>query len=253
MTARSRLPACPAGYHRERFLTHRRAGGSFFGSVAGRQRRNALPPANCRARDDASDAGRDHRARQALRLAPYTSMGTYIAETDPLVIERAQGSRLFDVDGRAYLDANSSWWSQSLGHSHPRLVAAVQRQAEKMFHCSLGGIAHPEAALLGQELCQVAPPGLSRVFFSDNGSTSVEVAVKLAVQYAAQNGAPQRTRFVALEGAFHGETVGATSLGGVEVFRRPFAGILFDCIHVASPGDASAYEHAFEELGRALD
>jgi adenosylmethionine-8-amino-7-oxononanoate aminotransferase len=183
---------------------------------------------------------------------PYTEMSSYIAETDPLVVARAEGPRLFDVDGRSYLDANSSWWSALLGHNHPRLVAALGRQAQTLCHVALAGITHPEAALLADEICAIAPKGLERVFFSDNGSTSVEVAVKLAVQFARQNGAPKRTRFVALEGAFHGETTGASSLGGVEVFRRPFAGILFDCVHVASPGDPAAYARAFEDLGRAV-
>jgi adenosylmethionine---8-amino-7-oxononanoate aminotransferase len=183
---------------------------------------------------------------------PYTEMGSYIAGTEPLVVARAAGSRLFDVDGRSFLDANSSWWVSTLGHNHPRLVEALRRQAEELCHCSLAGITHPGAALLADELVQVAPPGLERVFFSDNGSTSVEVAVKLAVQFAAQNGAPKRRRFLALEGAFHGETVGATSLGGVEVFRRPFAGILFDCVHVAPPTGSDAYARAFDDLDRAL-
>jgi adenosylmethionine-8-amino-7-oxononanoate aminotransferase len=184
---------------------------------------------------------------------PYTEMGSYIAETDPLVIAKAEGSRLFDLDGRAYLDANSSWWVAMLGHNHPRLVAALKRQADHMCHCSLAGITHPQAALLAEELCHAAPPGLCRVFYSDNGSTSVEVAVKLAVQFAAQNGAARRTRFVALEGAFHGDTVGAASLGGVEVFRRPFAGVLFDCVHVPSPASSEDYAGAFDALGRALE
>jgi adenosylmethionine-8-amino-7-oxononanoate aminotransferase len=183
---------------------------------------------------------------------PYTEMGSYIANTDPLVIARGEGSRLFDVDGRSFLDANSQWWVCALGHNHPRLVAALCRQAAALCHCSLAGIAHSEAAHLAEELCQVAPPGLERVFFSDNGSTAVEVAIKLAVQFAAQNGAPERKRFVALEGAFHGETVGVTSLGGVEVFRRPFAGILFDCVHVDPPADGAAYARAFEDMDRVL-
>jgi len=199
-------------------------------------------------------AGRDELITSDKRRVwhPYTEMGDYIAHGDPLVIARAEGARLFDVDGRAYLDANSSWWVATLGHNHPRLVAALKRQADRLCHCSLAGIIHPEAALLAEELCAVAPAGLERVFFSDNGSTAVEVAVKLAVQFAAQNGAPRRTRFVALDGAFHGETVGATSLGGVPVFRRPFAGILFDCVHVPAPADGAAYLRAFEELAKVM-
>src|SRR5690349_14255251 len=132
---------------------------------------------------------------------PYTEMGGYIAHTDPLVVGRAEGSRLYDVDGRSFLDANSSWWVCALGHNHPRLIAALQRQMEALCHCSLAGITHPEAAHLADELCAVSPAGLERVFFSDNGSTAVEVAIKLATQFAAQNGAPRRRRFLALEGA----------------------------------------------------
>ena len=183
---------------------------------------------------------------------PYTEMGSYISETDPIVVARARGPRLFDVDGRSYLDANSSWWVSTLGHNHPRLVAALARQAETLCHCALAGITHPEAALLADELCRVAPPGLERVFFSDNGSTSVEVAIKMALQFAEQNGAPRRRRFVAMEGAFHGETLGAASLGGVEVFRRSFSDVLFDCIRVPWPADGEAYGRAFEALERAL-
>src|SRR5262249_46628030 len=134
---------------------------------------------------------------------PYTEMGSYIAETDPLVIARAAGSRLYDVDGRSYIDANSSWWVASLGHNHPRLVQALARQSQTMCHCALAGITHPEAAQLADELCRVAPAGLTRVFFSDNGSTAVEVAIKMAVQLAVQTGRPRRKRFVSLESAFH--------------------------------------------------
>ena len=183
---------------------------------------------------------------------PYTEMSSYIAETDPLVVARAEGPRLFDVDGKSYLDANSSWWAALLGHNHPRLVAALVRQSADLCHCALAGITHPQAALLADEICRIAPRGLERVFFSDNGSTSVEVAMKLAVQFAKQNGAPRRHRFVALEGAFHGETLGATSLGGVELFRRPFSDIVVDCVHVAPPTEPDAYERAFADLERAL-
>jgi adenosylmethionine-8-amino-7-oxononanoate aminotransferase len=177
---------------------------------------------------------------------PYTSMDEYAARVDPIVVVRAQGARLFDADGRSYLDANSSWWVASLGHNHPRLVAALERQARENCHSALAGMTHAPAAELAEALCGVAPgrasaPGhqasLERVFFSDDGSTAVEVALKLAVQYWAQNGRPSRTRFVALDGDFHGETIGATAIGGVELFRRPFVGLLAECFHVPSPGD----------------
>lgn len=183
---------------------------------------------------------------------PYTPMRQYRDGTDPLVVVRAEGPRLYDADGRSYLDANSSWWVAALGHGHPRLVAALKRQADVLCHTALAGITHAPAAELADALVRAAPPGLAHVFFSDDGSTAVEVAMKLALQYWAQNGRPARRRFLALEGAFHGETLGVTALGGVEVFRRPFAGVLLDCIHVPAPGDGPAYEQAFGALERAL-
>jgi adenosylmethionine-8-amino-7-oxononanoate aminotransferase len=183
---------------------------------------------------------------------PYTPMQQYRDETDPLVIVRAEGARLHDADGRSYLDANSSWWVAALGHGHPRLVAALKRQADVLCHTALAGITHAPAVELAEALVGVAPSGLTHVFFSDDGSTAVEVAMKLALQYWAQNGRPARRRFLALEGAFHGETLGVTALGGVEVFRRPFAGVLLDCVHVSAPGDSVAYARAFEALERAV-
>jgi adenosylmethionine-8-amino-7-oxononanoate aminotransferase len=183
---------------------------------------------------------------------PYTPMGQYRDETDPLVIARAEGARLYDVDGRSYLDANSSWWVASLGHNHPRLIAALKRQADENCHSALAGMIHEPAAELAEALVRIAPTGLTHVFFSDDGSTAVEVAMKLALQYWAQNGRPARRRFVAFDGAFHGETLGVTALGGVEVFRRPFAGVLLECLHVAPPGDGEAFARAFEALERVV-
>jgi adenosylmethionine-8-amino-7-oxononanoate aminotransferase len=182
---------------------------------------------------------------------PYTAMDDYIERTDPLVVARAEGARLFDVDGRTYLDGNSSWYTAVLGHGHPRLVRALGDQAATLAHCSLAGTTHEPAARLAEELCAIAPRGLSRVFFTDNGSTSIEVAVKIAVQMWRQLGAPSKSRFLALEGAFHGDTIGAASLGGVEVFRRPFASVLFDCVRVPSPSE-EGMARAFEALERAV-
>jgi adenosylmethionine---8-amino-7-oxononanoate aminotransferase len=177
---------------------------------------------------------------------PYTSMDDYAKQVDPIVVVRAEGAWLHDADGRRYLDANSSWWVASLGHNHPRLVAALERQARENCHSALAGMTHPAAAELAEALCAVALPGLEHVFFSDDGSTAVEVALKLSVQYWAQNGRPARTRFAALDDGFHGETIGATAIGGVELFRRPFRGVLAECFHLPSPGDPAA------SLDRAL-
>lgn len=188
---------------------------------------------------------------------PYTSMDRYVAEVDPLVIHRAEGSRLYDVDGTNYIDANSSWWVATLGHNHPRLVQALTRQAQQLCHTSLAGVTHENAALLAQELVHVAPKGLEKVFYSDNGSTAVEAALKLALKFWHNEGQFERKRFVAFDGAFHGETVGASSLCGVEIFRRPFAGVLLECIFVppperSDPNDDTSYARAFDALERLV-
>jgi adenosylmethionine---8-amino-7-oxononanoate aminotransferase len=181
---------------------------------------------------------------------PYTQMQEYLEQGAPLVLERAQGSRLFDVDGRSYLDGNASWWASVLGHQHPRLVKALCDQAATMCHVALANIAHEPSAALATELCEIAPAGLSRVFYSDDGSTAVEVALKLALQYWGQNGRPARTRFLALDGAYHGDTMAASSVSGIELFRRPFGGVLIDCLRV--PPGAHGYAAAFEVLGGLL-
>ena len=182
---------------------------------------------------------------------PYTAMDEYIAETNPLVVARASGSRLFDSDGRSYLDGNASWWCCALGHNHPRLVRALTAQAERLSHTALAGMTHEPAALLAKNLAAVAPKGLEHVFFSDDGSTSVEVALKMSLQYWAQNGRPERTRFVAFDGAYHGDTLGATALMGVEVFRRPFSSVLIDCLRV--PAASDGFERAFAALEALLE
>lgn len=184
---------------------------------------------------------------------PYTPMEAWARE-DPIVVRSAKGARLYDHDGRSYLDGNASWWTCALGHGHPRLARALHAQAEAFAHVSLAGVAHEPAAALAADLARIAPKdarrSLSRVFYVDDGSTAIEAAVKMCAQAWAQRGAPKKRRFLALESAFHGESVGAASLGGVEVFRRPFAGILFDCVRAPSPADGLA--PAMAALARAL-
>ncbi len=188
------------------------------------------------------------RADKRFLWHPYTPMSRYIDEVDPLVIDRAEGARLYDVDGRSYLDGNSSWYVAALGHGHPRLVATLADQARRLAHTSLAGVTHEPAARLAEELLAISPEGLARVFYSDDGSTAVEVALKLALQLHKNEGREGRTRFVALDGAYHGDTIGAASLGGVEVFRRPFAGVLLDCVHVPLPAADASYAKAFDAL-----
>jgi adenosylmethionine-8-amino-7-oxononanoate aminotransferase len=182
---------------------------------------------------------------------PYTSSEDH-ESVDPLVIAAAQGVWLTDVDGRRYLDANGSWWVNTLGHSHPRLVQALTQQAEQLAHCTMAGVTNPAAALLAQELTDVAPDGLDRVFFSDDGSTAIEVAVKIAYQYWQQNGRPQRSRFMALSSAFHGDTLGAVALGGVETFRSAFGPLLMDVLHSPEPQDEHGWEQAVDAIEESL-
>ncbi|HSP80277.1 MAG TPA: adenosylmethionine--8-amino-7-oxononanoate transaminase [Myxococcaceae bacterium] len=193
---------------------------------------------------------------------PYTAMDEYIARTDPLVVVRAEGPYLYDADGTRYLDANGSWWVSTLGHRHPRLVRALSEQAGSLPHVSLAGVTHEPAARLAEELVALAPGAgredvpasekLARVFYSDNGSTAVEVAIKMAAQYWQQNGRPRRTRFITLSGAFHGETLGATSVGGVKLFRDVFGPLLFDVVHVPSPAEEAGWERAFAQVEATL-
>jgi adenosylmethionine---8-amino-7-oxononanoate aminotransferase len=181
---------------------------------------------------------------------PYTPMDAW-EKTDPIVVARAQGAWLEDVDGRRYIDGNSSWWVAALGHGHPRLVRALAEQARTLTHCALAGITHEPAARLAEEIVAIAPPGLTRVFYVDDGSTAIDAAVKICAQGWRQLGRPGKTRFVALDGAYHGDTIGAVSLGGVDVFRKPFAGVTFECVHAPFP-EPDAYDRAFAAIERLL-
>ncbi len=158
---------------------------------------------------------------------PYTAVEDH-ARREMLVVAGAEGPWLIDDQGRRVLDGSGSWWCSNLGHGHPRLRRALVEQAERLMHCSFGDTLHESAVLLAQELVEVAPKGLERVFYSDDGSTSVEVAAKMAFQYWQQNGRPARTKFLALPGGYHGDTVGAMSLSAVDAFSSVFAPLLFD-------------------------
>jgi adenosylmethionine-8-amino-7-oxononanoate aminotransferase len=158
---------------------------------------------------------------------PYTSSDDHERE-DPIVIAAAEGPFVIDADGTRYIDAHSSWWTAALGHRHPRIVRAIARQCETLVHAAMAGATNGVAAELARDLVSIAPRGLSRVFFSDDGSTAVETAIKIAVQYWRQNGRPRRNRFFTLARAYHGDTTGAMSLGAVEAFRGAFDPILFE-------------------------
>jgi adenosylmethionine-8-amino-7-oxononanoate aminotransferase len=179
---------------------------------------------------------------------PYTSSEDH-ERMDPLVVASAEGPYLVDTDGRRYLDGSGSWWCNNLGHGHPRLREALARQAERLMHCTFAGVTHEPAARLAAELLDVAPEGLERVFFSDNGSTSVEVALKMAFQYWQQNGRPERTRFLVLPSAYHGDTFGSMSVSAVDAFSGIFQPLLFETERLpedSGDGDFSVVADAVE-------
>ncbi len=167
---------------------------------------------------------------------PFTRQAEWCAaDHEPLVIVRGEGAWLFDSEGRRYFDGNSSIWTNVHGHGHPRIVAAVRDQAAKLAHASFLGLTHPGAAELAGRLCAFFPAGtLERVFFSDNGSTAIECALKMAVQFRQQTGEPRRRGFIAFENAYHGDTLGAASLGGVGRFFDRFRGHGFPTFPVRS-------------------
>jgi adenosylmethionine-8-amino-7-oxononanoate aminotransferase len=177
---------------------------------------------------------------------PYTQMKT---AAPPLPIVRGQGVYLFTEDGRKLLDGISSWWVNIHGHAHPRLNQAIAEQARKIAHVIFAGATHEPAVELAERLVGALPAGLTRIFYSDNGSTAVEVAIKLALQYWQNIGGKsraERTRIVALHHAYHGDTVGAMSVSGESIFTQPFASLLFPVDRV-DPSGLSAHLDAHGE------
>jgi len=161
---------------------------------------------------------------RAVLWHPYTQMLTAPA---PLPITRAEGVWLYTEDGRRILDGISSWWVNIHGHSHPKLNAALATQARELEHVVFAGCTHRPAVELAERLVEILPKGLERVFYSDNGSTAVEVALKLALQYWRNLGQPDRKKFITLHNAYHGDTVGAMSASEDSVFTRAFSTMMF--------------------------
>lgn len=178
---------------------------------------------------------------------PFTQMRDWL-RLEPIVIASGRGALLRDVKGREYLDANSSIWTNLHGHAHPKINAALARQMKRISHSSALGLANEPASLLAEKLVKAANPQfpknrqspiasqkLAKVFFSDDGSTAMEVALKLAYEFARRTRGLKRPRFLALDGAYHGDTVGAVSLGHIDLFHKAYAGLLFKTDKVMSP------------------
>jgi lysine--8-amino-7-oxononanoate aminotransferase len=157
---------------------------------------------------------------------PFTQMKTYLAD-EPLIIERGQGVKLIDVNGRQYYDGNSSVWLNAHGHNHPALNQAIIDQLSQIAHSTLLGAANIPALLLAERLVQITPRSLHKVFYSDSGAEAVEIALKMALLYWKHRGYPDKNLFLSMKNAYHGDTVGAVSVGGIDSFHRSFQPLLF--------------------------
>ena len=165
---------------------------------------------------------------------PFTQMKEWEEEA-PLIIESGEGSWLIDVEGKRYLDGVSSLWVTVHGHRKKELDEAVKAQLGKIAHSTLLGLASVPSIELAEKLIAIAPEGLTRVFYSDSGSTAVEIALKMAFQYRQLKGQKRKTKFIALKEAYHGDTIGSVSVGGMELFHDIFRPLLFDVERVMSP------------------
>jgi adenosylmethionine-8-amino-7-oxononanoate aminotransferase len=159
---------------------------------------------------------------------PFTQQRGWADEDPPIVIDRAEGTTLYDTDGNAYIDGVSSLWCNVHGHRHPAIDAAVRAQLDRVAHSTMLGLSHEPGIELAEQLLAIAPSGLTRVFYSDSGSSAVEIALKMSFQWWAQRGQPQRTGFICLENGYHGDTLGAVSVGGIELFHSLYRPLLFE-------------------------
>jgi adenosylmethionine-8-amino-7-oxononanoate aminotransferase len=171
---------------------------------------------------------------------PFTQQRDW-CEEQPIVIDCGEGTDLIDADGNRYIDGVSSLWCNVHGHRHPGIDAAIRDQLDRVSHSTMLGLTHAGAAELAERLVALAPPGLERVFYSESGSTAVEIALKMAFQFHQQSGAAARTEFVTLENAYHGDTLGSVSVGGIDLFHSAYDPLLFRS-HRVAPGDGAELE-----------
>ena len=183
---------------------------------------------------------------------PFTQMKTAVA---PIHIEKAQGAYLYASDGRVFIDAIASWWVNIHGHGHPLIAKKIAEQAAQLDHVLFAGFTHTPAIALAEGLLSVLPHHFDKIFYSDNGSTAVEVALKMALQYFYNRGQKHKTRIIAFENAYHGDTFGAMSAGGRNLFNAPFQELLFDVVHIPIPNseNTEGVLQQFETIAAAGD
>lgn len=196
---------------------------------------------------------------------PCSQMKDYEA-FPPIIINKGEGVYLEDVDGNRYMDAVSSWWVNLFGHSNKRINDALYRQANNLEHVIFANFSHKPAIELAENIVSITPDGLNKVFFGDNGSSAVEIALKIAFQYYQQTGKKEKTRFMALSDAYHGETIGALSVGGVDLYSKIYNPLLLDVERVTGPDcyrckygkqrdscSAECFEHMEKSLAKNHD
>ena len=165
---------------------------------------------------------------------PFTQMQEYEKE-ETVIIEKAYDSFLVDIDGKKYLDGVSSLWVNIHGHRKKEIDKAIIKQIKKVSHTTLLGLSNTQTICLAKKLVEITPPNLKRVFFSDNGSTGVEIALKISFQYWQQKGESQKNKFVSFVGGYHGDTLGAVSVGGMDIFHKKYKPLLFNSFKVPYP------------------
>ncbi|MBJ6723860.1 adenosylmethionine--8-amino-7-oxononanoate transaminase [Geomesophilobacter sediminis] len=164
---------------------------------------------------------------------PFTQMSEWEGADNP-VITHGEGSYLIDSDGNRYLDGVAALWTNVHGHCKKEINEAIKEQVDRLEHSTLLGLTNDRAALLAKRLVDIAPSGLCKVFYSDNGSTAVEIGVKMAFQYQMQQGKPGKTKFIAFDNAYHGDTVGSMSVGGIDIYHATYKPLLFPTIKAPS-------------------
>jgi adenosylmethionine---8-amino-7-oxononanoate aminotransferase len=164
---------------------------------------------------------------------PFTQMSEW-EEAQNIVITRGEGSYLIDSDGNRYLDGVAAMWTNVHGHCRSEINEAIKEQVDRLEHSTLLGLTNDRAALLAKRLVDIVPAGLCKVFYSDNGSTAVEIGVKMAFQYQKQTGHPEKTKFICFDNAYHGDTVGAMSVGGIDIYHDTYSPLLFPTIKAPS-------------------
>ncbi|HPD47986.1 MAG TPA: adenosylmethionine--8-amino-7-oxononanoate transaminase [Anaerohalosphaeraceae bacterium] len=189
---------------------------------------------------------------------PFTQMSAWLT-SEPVVIDAGEGFYLIDTEGRRYIDGVSSLWCNVHGHRVSHIDNAIRQQLNRISHSTLLGLAQTRSIELAEKLAAIAPEGLTKVFYSDSGATAVEIALKMAYQYFRNTGRPKRQKFVALEGSYHGDTIGSVSVGGISLFHGIFRSLLFETFFVPAPHpyrfegtEGECLSHSLEKLEHIL-